>query len=221
MYKIITFFVLLFSSNLVLGQAVGTPYIFTDYKAPYVYQNIEVSYGGSTLNGWINGFVGYGPICEIIINNSFGNPSPSFKSDASNRALKRDFGRSFKNSTIDFDLNLVSGNFGFHFGTQEAEFSHNGTSLLIAPGTSSVCGLSNSPSWIYPNYGPDTKNFNANQWYAVKIIIGDGSAGTINWYVDGIWQGTNQPSVILRDYTYFGVGSSNATYHIDNIKITY
>lgn len=218
MKNLIFFFVLFCSSNLVFGQAVGTPFIFETYKAPYVYQNIVTSYDGSTLTGWING---YGPDNQMSIDNSRGNPAPSFRSaGAVIRTMRRDFGQNFKNKTIEFDVNLNSGDFGFNFGVEEVN-GYYGVSLLMAPGNRTVSGLGVSANWFYPNYGPDTKNFNANQWYAVKIVIGDGSAGTINWYVDGVLQGTNVSNTILGNYTFFGTAGNGAIYNIDNIKITY
>ncbi len=223
MKNLIFFFVFFCSSNLLFGQAVGTPFIFETYKAPYVYQNIVTSYDGSTLADWING---YGPDNQMQIDNTRGNPSPSFKSiggagGSGIRTMRRDFGQNFKNKTIEFDLYMIAGNFGFNFGAQESVNGYYGISLLMAPGNSTISGLNTSSNWFYPNYGPDTKNFNANQWYAVKITIGDGSAGTIKWYVDGILQGTNIQSGILGNYTLFGTASMGAVYNIDNIKITY
>jgi hypothetical protein len=202
-----------------LGQAVGTPYIFGEIKAPYVYQNVVTTYDCSTLSGWINGYDTYN---QLSIDATIGNPAPCFKSIGGGiRTIRRDFGQSFKNKTIEFDVYLKVGNFGFNIGSQEAVNGYYGISLLMAPGNSTISGLNNSSNWFYPNYGPDTKNFNANQWYAVKIVAGDGGTGTIKWYVDGVLQGTNGSYAILGDYTFFGVASYDAAYYIDNIKISY
>jgi hypothetical protein len=218
MKKELFILVLVLTSASSFGQAVGTPYIFSAGKPPYVYQNIVTSYDGSTLIGWING---YGSDNQMSIDSGKGNPAPSFKSAGGViRTMRRDFGQNFKNKTIEFDVNLIAGDFGFNFGVEEVN-GYYGISLLMAPGNRTVSGLGISANWFYPNYGPNTKNFNANQWYAVKIVIGDGTAGTINWYVDGVLQGTNESTTILGDYTFFGTAGNGAAYNIDNIKITF
>lgn len=218
MYKITTLLALLFSSNLLFSQAVGTPFIFETYKAPYVYQNIVTSYDGSSLSDWING---YGPDNQLSVDANVGNPAPSFYGgpSAAIRSFRRDFGQSFKNKTIEFDIRLQSGKSGFAFGCDIN--GDNGVGITLNTGTSSTNGLLYNDNWFYTNNSSKSYTFSSGQWYAIKIETGDGAAGAIKWYVDGVYQGTNDSASILGDYGYFGTASSNAVFYIDNIKITY
>lgn len=218
MKNLIFFFVFFCSSNLLFGQAVGTPFIFETYKAPYVYQNIVTSYDGSSLTGWING---YGSDNQLSVDTNVGSPAPSFYGGPSAviRAFRRDFGQSFKNKIIEFDIRLQSGKSGFAFGCDIN--GDNGVGITLNTGTSSINGLLANDNWFYTNNSSNSYTFSSGQWYAIKIEIGDGTAGSIKWYVNGVYQGTNDSASILGDYSYFGTASSNAVFYIDNIKITY
>jgi hypothetical protein len=222
MKNLIFFFVFFCSSNLLFGQAVGTPFIFETYKAPYVYQNIVTSYDGSTFTGWENGF---GADNQMSIDNGIGNPSPSFISTGSNcgsciRTMRRDFGQNFKNKIIEFDIRLQSGKAGFAFGCDVN--GANGVGLTLNAGNSSINGLQYNTNWYYTNNAGDNYNFSTGQWYAIKIETGDGTTGTIKWYVNGVYQGTNSSNSTLGNYGYFGIATmGNAIFYVDNIKITY
>ena len=181
---------------------------------PYVYQNVVTTYDGSTTSGWING---YGTDNQLVVSNIDGNPVPSFYGAGPQiRSFRRDFGRAFKNSTIEFDIKISSGRFGFNFGVDvDGKF---GFSLeLQGGGTASRAGLYTSENWFYPGIGSNSYAFNPSTWYSIKIVTED---GTSMWYVNNILQGT-YATTSLGLNQYFGVASENATFYIDNIKVTY
>jgi hypothetical protein len=66
----------------------------------------------------------------------------------------------------------------------------------------------------------DAFTFNANQWYAIKIVTDDGSASGTKWYVDGTLVGNNGV-YLLGVGTYFSYTCQYGKSNIDNIKITY
>ena len=181
---------------------------------PYVYQNVVTSYDGSTASGWING---YGSDNQLVVSNADGNPAPSFYGVGPQiRSFRRDFGSDFKNSTVEFDIKISSGRFGFNFGVDvDGKF---GFSLeLQGGGTVRRAGLYTSENWFYPGIGSNSYAFNPSTWYSIKIVTEDGAS---MWYVNNILQGSyNTTSLGLNQY--FGVASENATFYIDNIKITY
>jgi len=222
MKKELFILVLVLTSASSFGQAVGTPYIFSAGKPPYVYQNIVTSYDGSTFTGWENGF---GTDNQMSIDNGIGNPFPSFISTGSGcgsciRTMRRDFGQNFINKTIEFDIRLQSGKAGFAFGCDVN--GANGVGLTLNAGNSSINGLLYNSNWYYTNSAGDSYNFSTGQWYAIKIETGDGTAGTIKWYVNGVYQGTNPSNSTLGNYGYFGIATmGNAIFYVDNIKITY
>jgi hypothetical protein len=212
MKKAIFILALLIFTTSSFGQVVGTPYIFQNIKPSYVYQNIVTSYDGSSLTGWINGF---GPDNQLTVDGTSGNPSPSFKGlGGAIRAFRRDFGQDFKNITVEFDIKIISGWFGFNIGTDV-----NGTSgisiSLNGGGSSLSAGLNQSQNWFYPGVGSNTFAFNSSTWYSIKIVT---EAGAAKWYVNGVYQGSDGTIPLGQ---YFGVASSNAAFNIDNIKITY
>jgi hypothetical protein len=214
MKKELFILVLVLTSASSFGQAVGTPYIFSAGKSPYVYQNIVTSYDGSSLTGWING---YGSDNQLTIDANVGNPSPSFYGLGNNiRAFRRDFGFDFKNKTVEFDIKISSGWFGFNIGTDVNGYS--GISLELKGGGSTLsAGLNQSQNWFYPGVGTNSFAFNPSSWYAIKIVTEDGVA---KWYVNNVYQGSYE-TIPLGLNQYFGVAAYNSTFHIDNIKITY
>ena len=195
-------------------QAVGTPYIFENVKQPYVYQNIVTIYDGSTLTGWTNG---YGSDNQLTIDANVGNPAPSFYGLGNNiRALRRDFGYDFKNKTVEFDIKIISGWFGFNIGVNVN--GSNGISLeLKGGGTALSAGLNKSENWFYPGVGSNSYAFASSTWYTIKIVT---EYGVAKWYVNNTYQGS-YGTIPLGLNQYFGVASSNATFYIDNIKVTY
>lgn len=217
MKNLIFFFVFFCSSNLLFGQAVGTPFIFETYKAPYVYQNIVTSYDGSTLTGWTDG---YGSAPNQVIDNSVGNPSPSFKNNnTGNNSMVRDFGQNFKNKIIEFDIRIESGaKAGFVIGAPSNGV--NGLGLTMISGTTSSNGFRTSDNWFYTNNASDNFTFSPGQWYAIKIITDDGANGGTKWYVNGTLIGNNG-NQRLSDNTYFSYTCQYGKSYIDNIKITY
>lgn len=216
--KKIFFFVFYFISSLLFGQAVGTPYIFTDYKAPYVYQNVVTTYDGSTLAGWTNG---YGSAPNQIIDNTIGNPIPSFKNNnTSNNSMVRDFGQNFKNKTIEFDIRIeANSKAGFVIGAPSNGIAGLGLTMMV--GNTTWNGLGKTDNWFYTNKQGDNFTFTAGQWYAIKIVTDDGSFNGTKWYVNGTLIGNNGVFFPNVNNTYFSFNMEYGRANIDNIKITY
>jgi hypothetical protein len=217
MKKELFILVLVLTSASSFGQAVGTPYIFGEIKAPYVYQNVVTTFDGSTLSGWTDG---YGNVPNQIIDNTVGNPAPSFKNNnTNNNSMVRDFGRAFKNTTIEFDIFMqAEAKAGFVIGAPSNGV--NGHGLTMITGTTTSNGLLTSDNWFYTNNAGDTFTFNANQWYSIKIVTEDGSASSTKWYVNGTLVGNNG-GYLLGVGTYFSFTCQYGRSNIDNIKITY
>jgi hypothetical protein len=152
-----------------------------------------------------------------VVSNLDGNPVPSFYGAGTQiRSFRRDFGRDFKNSTVEFDIKISSGRFGFNFGV-DADGKFGFSLELQGGGTASRAGLYTSENWFYPGIGSNSYAFNPSTWYSIKIVTED---GTSMWYVNNILQGS-YATTSLGLNQYFGVASENATFYIDNIKITY
>jgi len=217
MKKAIFILALIINTASSFGQAVGTPYIFQNIKPTYVYKNIVTTYDGSTLTGWTDG---YGNAPNQIIDNSIGNPAPSFKNNnTNNNSMVRNFSQSFRNKTIEFNIRIESGGkAGFVIGAPSNGV--NGLGLTMIAGTTSSNGLNNSDNWFYTNNAGDNFTFNASQWYAIKIITDDGSDSGTKWYVNGALIGNNGVR-LLGDGTYFSYTCQYGKSYIDNIKITY
>ena len=183
------------------------------------------SYDGSTLTGWTTGSLGTTQTASISIDSATGSLAPSFKISTEfdgNQYMYRNFGQDFKNKTIEFDFRPGNA-MNAHILIGVDSNGQNGIGLNFQLNLGNVTtqnGFASVTYWSGAAGGDDTYQFIPNTWYSIKIIIGDGSAGSISWYVNNALVGNNG-SRTLGNNTYIGLLNGNMTphCHFDNLVI--
>ena len=199
-----------------------------NYVPQLFYYNGE-NFSGWTVNGGGTGFP--------TIDNTFGNPLPSFKITGANQSFRRSLpsGTTFHNKTITFDWYPNAGaDIGFLFAQNNGGNVSNRASLRmyqIATPYKQGLGSVDNGGWLYlgdPSYHPIPEVSaiftSANTWYNIKIRVTSNRVCT--WFVNGRQQLSTY--TLPAGYTtgntsdnYFGFLGNNlgGTSYIDNLTI--
>jgi hypothetical protein len=165
---------------------------------------------GSQLTGWTTSGT-----CSI--NGSTGNPTPSiFVSSSSNCYINIPGITTFKNHTIQFDINTTPGSLiNVYFACNSAGLGQMFRLETRASNFSGFTSTTNWTTWTAPSSGP---TLTGNTWYTVRITIT--SAGVATYTYNG--STTSAVSYNIADNgTYIGiVGDGIAGGYVDNIIIT-
>ena len=180
-------------------------------------------YDGSTLSGWTL-------VSVAAIDNTIGNPLPSFK--LTDRGIFRNLGTTFHDKTITFDVRLGTGfDGGFLFANV---IGGNGTyrgGLQIKQSASAISGQGmrsgSNGGWLYFGVGaPETLSIftSTTNWYSIKIQIS--SNRVCSWFVNGVKQSSTYTIPVgyttantTNNYYGFIINGPNTGTYFDNLII--
>ena len=183
---------------------------------------VLISLKGQTFNGWTL----TDTFATSTIDNTIGNPAPSWKFTA--RGMRKNLGCNMLNKTITFDVRpSANADCGPVWCNNLAGSGNNAVSIRIFQGLNKEGGIGGQPNggWLYIGVGSGvTASYfpTANIWYTIKIQIG--SDRVCKWFIDGVEQATTY--TIPSSYTsanttdnWFGFDVNTSTVYFDNLTV--
>jgi hypothetical protein len=193
----------------ITATSVGTPPVLISLK-------------GDNFNGWTL----TDTFATSTIDNSIGNPPPSWK--FTSRGMRRNLGVNMLNKTITFDVRpSANADCGPVWCNTLGGGGINAVSIRIFQGLNKEGGIGGQPNggWLYIGVGSGvTASYfpTANIWYTIKIQIG--SDRVCKWFIDSVEQATTYtiPATYTSENTtdnWFGFDVNTSTVYFDNLTV--
>jgi hypothetical protein len=183
---------------------------------------VLVSLKGDNFNGWLL----TDSFATSTIDNTIGNPAPSWK--FTSRGMRTNLGCNMLNKTITFDVRpSANADCGPVWCNNFGGGGTNAVSIRIFQGLNKDGGIKGQPNggWLYIGVGSGvTASYfpTADIWYNIKIQIGSDRVCT--WFIDGVEQATTY--TIPAGYTsanttdnWFGFDVNTSTVYFDNLTV--
>ena len=183
---------------------------------------VLISLKGDNFNGWLL----TDSFATSTIDNTIGNPAPSWK--FTSRGMRTNLGCNMLNKTITFDVRpSANADCGPVWCNNSAGNGSNAVSIRIFQGLNKDGGIKGQPNggWLYIGVGSGvTASYfpTADIWYTIKIQIG--SDRVCKWFIDGVEQATTYtiPAAYTSANTtdnWFGFDVNTSTVYFDNLTV--
>lgn len=192
-----------YGDTFVLNTSAGNTTVSNYAPASYLFYS-----DGSSLDGWTQ--------TNASVYEFLGNPIPSFYWPFSGGVMYRNFGQSFINKTIQFDVNFSgsSNKLTVYYGCNSSGAGAN--VVLNLNGTSSGFGYYEA-DWSTNGASISDLGMSLNNWATIKIVTNSGAIGASQLYVNNVLKAVTNDYLAMTSNTWWGF--RGGAINIDNLYI--
>lgn len=192
-----------YGDTFVINTSAGNTTVSNYAPISYLYYS-----DGSSLDGWT--------FSNTSVYEFMGNPVPSLFWPFGGGVMYRDFGQSFINKTIQFDVNFSGSaqKLTMYFGCNSS--GAGPTVVLRLNGTQSGFGYFTS-SWSSGTDAITNITNDLNNWATIKIVTNSGALNTAQLYVNNVLTAVTNEYIAIGSDTWWGFRSGAV--NIDNLYI--